>query len=43
MMMDAIFSRGGKAALLLASLVLGYALAALQRVEIDDYNPWAVD
>lgn len=43
MMMDAIFSRGGRAALLLGSLVLGCALVVLQRIGLDDYDPWAVD
>ncbi len=42
-MMNVIFSRGGRVALMLGSMVIGYALATLQRADPLDFDPWATD
>lgn len=42
-MMNAIFLRGGRVALLLGGLVLSYMLVTVGRDDRFDYDPWAVD
>ena len=42
-MMNAVFGRSGRIALLLGSVVVAYALGSWSRTDDLDYNPWAVD